>query len=1383
MPASANPWHNGGKMKWKMGNRAVVMGFGIATAILAFVGWESHRDTVRVDEAAAARKNSYEAQLALDEVAARLVDAETGQRGFLLTGDETYLEPYREAVKNLDQVLGQLKVLSADNPKQQKHLQELEPLIEKKLSELQTTIDVRRNQGFAAANQVVLAGHGKQWMDQIRVVLGQMSDEGKDLRRIRTQEMRQVLTSTSRLVVAGNLLSILLLLLVLAILLHELSERKRVQEALARSEKWFSTTLASVGDAVIATDMNGAVSFMNPVAQSLTGWSLEDARGKSMDLVFDIVNKETRRPVENPVKKVFRAGKVVGLADHTLLLSKNGKEFDIEDSAAPILTNSGEGFGVVLIFRDITEKKRAEEETKRQKELLQLILGSIADGVVVADANGKFLLFNAAAERIVGIGATDAPPDQWSDRYGSYLPDAVTLYPPNELPLVRAMRGESFDAVELFIRNANVPDGRLLSIAGSPLKRADGALQGGVVVFHDITERKRAEEALRQSEARYHLLFDSNPHPVWVYDLQTLAILDVNHSAVRKYGYSREEFLSLTIKDIRPPEDVPAMLEDIAKTPPSTESDSVWKHRKKGGTQIDVEITSHPLVYRGRNARLVVATDITTRKRAEEALQTSEEKFRSVVQTANDAIVTADSHGNITNFNHGAETIFGYSAGEVIGKPLVVLMPDRFKEPHQRGFKRYLETSEAHVIGKTVELAGKRKDGTEFPVELSLSSWETGEGLFFTGILSDITDRKKAEEALRQSEERFRLLVSEVTDYAILMLDPEGGIASWNAGAERIKGYKPDEIIGQHFSRFYTTEDVERGKPAYELKVARERGRFEDEGWRVRKNGTQFWANVVITALRDATGRLRGFGRVTRDITEHRRAQELIMQAKEEAERASKFKDQFLSTMSHELRTPLNAVLGFSDLLADERYGPLNDRQRRYVDHIYTGGKHLLRLISDILDLSKIEAGRMELAREDVAVASAFTEVISALHPLAEKKSHVLLQQAEPDLHVHADAMRFKQVLTNLIGNAIKFTPEGGRIELVARQVDNQVRIEVRDNGLGIPPEQQQRIFEAFVRLTQTGSATEGTGLGLAITARLVELHGGKLGIESQPGEGACFYFSLPLIAIAQDQPTQTSVPLPRARKAPRILVIEDNPATGQLIQSQLASSGYETLRCDQPERATEVAAELQPDAITLDLLMKPVHGFEVLLQLKNNPRTSKIPVIVVTIVDQPGVGTALGADEYLVKPVDKATLLAAVERCLRSRGGAAPARAILVVEDDVSTLEMIVELLSGYGYAVSTAVDGDEARASVAQSLPELVILDLLLPKISGFELLAEWRSNPRTAELSVFVLTSKDLTKEEEKYIHAHAESLFRKQNSWREPLIKQLERVVTSPSLEEA
>jgi len=484
--------------------------------------------------------------------------------------------------------------------------------------------------------------------------------------------------------------------------------------------------------------------------------------------------------------------------------------------------------------------------------------------------------------------------------------------------------------------------------------------------------------------------------------------------------------------------------------------------------------------------------------------------------------------------------------------------------------------------------------------------------------------------------------------------------------------------------------------------------------------------------------------------------------------------------MSHELRTPLNAVLGFSDLLADERYGPLNDRQKRYLTHIHTGGKHLLKLISDILDLSKIEAGKMELSREDVTVASAFGDVISTLYPLAEKKSQALLHHVEPNLHVHADPMRLKQILVNLAGNAIKFTPEGGRIELAARLTGNQVRIEVRDNGPGIPPEQQKRIFEAFFRLTQTDNATEGTGLGLAITSRLVELHGGKLGIESELGKGTCFHFSLPVVAVAPEDSTQTSAPVPRARKAPRILVVEDNATTGQLIQSQLASSGYETVKCDRPERALEMAAELQPDAITLDLIMKPIHGLEVLLQLKNDPRTLEIPVIVVTILDRPGIGTALGADEYLIKPVDKATLLAAVERCLRSRGGVAPARTILVVEDEVSTLEMIVELLKAYGYSVSTATDGEQARASVAQSLPELVILDLLLPKISGFELLAEWRSTSRTADLPVFVLTSKDLTKEEEKYLHGHSESIFRKQESWREALIKQLERVVTSSSL---
>jgi PAS domain S-box-containing protein len=990
-------------MKWQMGNRLVLGGFAIATAILIFVGWQSYRSTGLLVEAAHWRDHTYEVLNSLDETVGQLSDAETGQRGYLLTGDETYLEPYRAAIQTVDQTLARLKNLTSDNPSQQKHIQALAPLIEKKLAEMQRTVDLRRNKEVAAATGLVLEGSGKQAMDQIRTLIAGMTNEENYLLRTRMQQADASATKSARTVLAGTLLSISLMVLCFALLKRELSERKKAQKALAKSEKWFSTTLSSIGDAVIATDMNGAVTFLNPVAQQLTGWNLEEARAKSMDMVFDIVNAETRHPVENPVKKVFREGKIVGLADHTVLLSKDGRQFDIEDSAAPILTETGEGFGVVLVFRDITEKKLAEKETRRQKELLQLILGSMGDGVVVADENGKFLLFNDSAEQMLGLGATDTTPDEWIDRYGLYHSDAVTPCEPSEVPLARAIRGESVDSAELFVRNSNNADGVLISITGRPLKDENGTLRGGVVVFHDITLQKRAEEAL--------------------------------------------------------------------------------------------------------------------------------------------------------------------------------------------------------------------------------------------------------------------------------------------------------------------------------------------------------------------------------------------VRAKEEAQRASKFKDQFLSTMSHELRTPLNAVLGFSDLLADERYGTLNDRQRRYVDHIHTGGTHLLKLITDILDLSKIEAGRMEIAPEDVNIASAFAEVLSALQPLADKKSQCLTKDVVPRLYVRADMTRFKQILMNLVGNAIKFTPDLGRIELVARQVGGQVRLEVRDDGPGIAPQEQQRIFEAFFRLTETGTATEGTGLGLAITARLVELHGSKLKIESEPGDGTCFHFSLPLLATPPNEAAQTTIAISRSGKAPRILIVEDNAATGQLIQSQLTSSGYETLRCDQAEHAAEMAAEHQPDAITLDLLMKPVHGLEVLLQLKNDARTSKIPLIVVTIADKSGIGSALGADEYLVKPVDKATLLAAVERCLSSRGRSAPVRAILVVEDDAAAREMIEDLLTAGGHSVITAADGEQARAHVAQVLPELVILDLVLPKMGGLELLAEWRDNPRTADLPVFVLTSKDLTKEEEKYIHAHAESLFRKQHSWREPLMKQLQRVVTRQVLENA
>jgi len=1216
-------------MQWKIGRHFVLWGFAAAATILVFAGWESYRNNARLVGAAEARKASYEFAQALDEVEARLVDAETGQRGYLLTGDEAYLEPYNVAIKNLDRVMTHLKDLASDDSYQRTQVQNLEALTEYKLGELQTTINLHRKGEIAASNQLVQQGSGKRWMDQIRGVMAEMKNEGTKLRTIRSQQMHEMAAATKRTIIVGYFLSLSLLVFVFVLLDRELRERKQAQEALGKSEKWLSTTLGSIGDAVIATDMNGAVTFMNTVAESLTGWSLAEAQGKSMDLVFDIVNKETRRPVENPVKKVFREGKVVGLADHTLLLSKNGKEFEIEDSAAPIRTTAGEALGVVLVFRDVTELNQTREELDRYFALsLELLC--------IAGNDGYFKRLNPAWEKVLGYSTQELLAKPWLE-FIHPADHQVTIQESEKL-------GKGLNTIS-FENRYRCKDGsyRWLSWNATPFAEK----QLIYATARDVTEMKRAELALRLSEEQNRLLFECNPHPVWVYDLETLAIIDVNAAAIRNYGYSREEFHTLTIKDIRPVEDVPAVLESVAKSGTVMDENRIWRHRRKNGTLLDVEVTSHPLIYAGRNARLVVSTDIT--------------------------------------------------------------------------------------------------------------------------------QRKQAEEALRQSEERFRMLVSGVKDYAIFMLDPDGRVASWNAGAERFKGYQAHEIIGQPSSRFYTAEDLADDKPGRGLRIAAAEGRAEDEGWRVRKDGSRFWANVVLTALRDENGKLLGFSKITRDITERKQTQEALMKAKEEAERSNKFKDQFLSTMSHELRTPLNAVLGFSDLLTEERYGPLNDKQRRYLTHIHTGGKHLLRLINDILDLSKIEAGRLQLAIESVSIEGSFAEVIDTLRPLADKKSQSLVVNAAPELNVRADHTRFKQILMNLLGNAIKFTPDGGRIELMARPLGDVVRVEVRDSGPGIPVEEQQRIFEAFHRLRQSEKGAEGTGLGLAITRRLVELHGGYLGLESQAGQGSCFYFTLPSVAAYVTEEARDGNSGSTVRESVRILVIEDDPVAAQLLQSHLASAGYDVVLCDQPQRALELAAKLQPSAVTLDILMKPVSGWEVLPNLKSDPRTSRIPVIVVTVVDQPTTGALLGADEYVVKPVDKATLLTAVERCLNQRGRIDRARPILVVEDDTPTREFIAELLSKNGYLVGTAADGAEARARVAASVPELVILDLILPQVSGFQLLAEWRIDSRTADLPIFVLTSKDLTNEEKDYIHRNTGALFQKQERWQEALIRQLQRAV--------
>ena len=383
------------------------------------------------------------------------------------------------------------------------------------------------------------------------------------------------------------------------------------------------------------------------------------------------------------------------------------------------------------------------------------------------------------------------------------------------------------------------------------------------------------------------------------------------------------------------------------------------------------------------------------------------------------------------------------------------------------------------------------------------------------------TDQRVSSDASpmeQQNDSLYRLLVESVVDYAIFLLDAQGHVASWNEGAQRINGYRPEEIIGRHFSVFYTAEDKARRKPEWELETASREGRVEDEAWRVRKDGSLLWANVVITALRDESGELIGFAKVTRDLSERRAAeQQAVADAKRvaESEAANRAKSEFLAVMSHELRTPLNAIAGYTQLLDMGIPGVVNDRQREILERISRSHRHLLGLINDILNLARIEAGRIEYRIDDIPLVELVREILPMIEPQLSRRHLSFAERIPPGLIVRADREKTQQIFVNLLGNAVKFTPLHGRICIDAAVAANRprfVEVSVRDTGVGIPAEKLELIFDPFVQVDPSHTrTTEGSGLGLSISRDLARGMGGDLTVVSTLGTGSTFTLTLPL--------------------------------------------------------------------------------------------------------------------------------------------------------------------------------------------------------------------------------------------------------------------------------
>jgi len=493
---------------------------------------------------------------------------------------------------------------------------------------------------------------------------------------------------------------------------------------------------------------------------------------------------------------------------------------------------------------------------------------------------------------------------------------------------------------------------------------------------------------------------------------------------------------------------------------------------------------------------------------------TDSDLYRRLVDSVRDyAIIALDATGKIATWNPGAQRLHQYTPSEAVGLDFSSFFApdDLAAEKPELLFIAAARDGRAEDEGWLL-----RKDRSSFCSNIVLIALRDDAGSFlgFTAVIRDLTERRLADEALQESEQRFRLIVQSIKDYGIFMLDPLGRIVSWNAGAERLKGYTAEDIIGRHFSIFYPQEDLDTRKPERELDVASKVGRFEDEGWRLRKDGSRFWANVIITALRNETGELVGFAKVTRDLTERRAAQIQAladMRRLTEADMANRAKSEFLMAMSHELRTPLNAIGGYAELLSLGLGGGVTDRQREYLARIRKSQQHLMALINDILNFSRIEGGQIKYEATEISVASVIDAVVPMIEPQAEAKRLQVTWQTSDDVIACADRGKFEQIIINLLSNSVKYTDAGGRIDISWAEVGGRAQIRVTDTGIGIPEDKLSAIFEPFVQVGRSlARPAEGTGLGLAISRDLARGMGGDLTAESTFGEGAIFTLTLP---------------------------------------------------------------------------------------------------------------------------------------------------------------------------------------------------------------------------------------------------------------------------------
>jgi PAS domain S-box-containing protein len=881
---------------------------------------------------------------------------------------------------------------------------------------------------------------------------------------------------------------------------------------------------------------------------------------------------------------------------------------------------------------------------------------------------------------------------------------------------------------------------------------------------------------------------------------------DLNPAWEKTLGYTHAELLARPFIAFVHPDDRPATLagaEEISGG--STMLAFENRYRCKDGSYRSLLWSATPVI----EDRLMygVARDVTERKQAEAALLKAGALQRAIFDSANFSSIATDAKGVIQIFNVGAERMLGYTAAEVMNRitPADISDPEEviarakalsveLGTPIAPGFEA-LVFKASRGIEDIYELTYFRKDGSRFPAVVSVTALRDAQDAIIGYLLigTDNTARQQIEEERLQLDQRLRdqhfytrsLLESNID--ALMTTDPRGIISDVNKQMETLTGCTRDELIGAPFKNYFT----DPGHAEAGINRVLAEGKVTNYELTARaRDGTLTVVSYNATTFHDRDRRLQGVFAAARDMTELKRFEQALQQKNVELEGASRMKSEFLANMSHELRTPLNAIIGFSEVLRDGLVGNLTDPQRGFIGDIFGSGNHLLALINDILDLSKVEAGKMTLELERVQVSSLLANSLSIVRERAATRHIRLGLEAAEDLGpIQVDPRKVKQILYNLLSNAVKFTADGGQVTLRAGRVpraevghlsgswtgrslplpDNEfaqfLRISVTDSGIGMSAEGLEQLFKPFSQI-DSGLARkfEGTGLGLAMVKLLAELHGGALAVESAVGQGSCFSVWLPLRASGQAAGTLAKAPpaaaginaLLGARIA---LVVEGDPKAADLIRLYLEAQGFEVVHAVSAEAALVLAVQQPLALITLDILLPDMDGWEFLGRIKQVPALRRIPVVIISIAADRNKGFALGAAAVMQKPISRRELYDSLADLGVFPLAPGQSLKVLVVDDDPKAVELIAVLIADQASTVLRAHGGREAISAARQELPDVIVLDLMMPGVNGFDVVEALKDAPDTARIPILVVTAKQITAEDRVKLSGYVTSIMEK------------------------